>query len=230
MAGKSKQPRWKKNGVQFGLENEDMYLYQAFTGGNVSREELRKEYSRLRSVAKKRLERMTGTRYENTQTYLKNINKYGTLEQIENMAKLQGRKLSPERQRELADSITAKKLQELYRFLTAKTGSIKGMREVERKAIETLRDRGYTFINRKNIQDFGEYMEYLRALHMNEQFDSERAGELFGAAEKKGIPPEQVAKDFSYWVQHVEELKKLPKAKNPKNRTAKHYKKLLLKK
>lgn len=230
MARKQPENGWKKNGVEFRLENEDMYHYEAFTGGNVSREELRKEYSRLRQTANKRLQRMEGTRYETTQTYLRNAGKYGTLEQIEKQALANAKKLKPEAAQKYVDAVVAKKLADVYKFLTAKTGSIRGMQKVENEIIETLNERGYTFVNKKNIQQFGDYMEYLRSVHNGKQFDSERAGELFGIAVKKGIPPEQVAQDFEYWKNHSEELAKLPKAKNPKQRTSAHYKKLLEKK
>lgn len=227
MARKQPERGWKKNGVEFKLDNEDMYHYEAFTGGNVSREDVRKEYSRLRQTALKRLQRMEGTKYENTQSYIRNAGKYGTLDQIEKQALANAKNLKPEAAQKYVDAVVAKKLADVYKFLTAKTGSIRGMQKVENDLIDALNDRGYTFINKKNIQQFGEYMEYLRALHNGKQFDSERAGELFGIAAKKGIPPEEVAKDFEYWKTRVDELAKLPKAKNHKQRTAEHYKKLL---
>ena len=227
MARKQPERGWKKNGVEFRLENEDLYHYEAFTGGNVTSDELRKEYSRLRQTANKRLDRMQGTKYEKSQTYLRNAGKYTTLAQIEKEALKHAKKLSPEAAQKYVDAHVAKKLSDLYKFLTAKTGSIRGMQRVENEIINTLNERGYTFINKKNIQQFGEYMEHLRILHNGRQFDSERAGELFAIAEKKGVSPDQIAEDFEYWKQHAEELDKLPKIKNPKQRTAAHYKKLL---
>lgn len=221
---------FKRNGVEFRLEDEDLYHYEAFTGGNVSREDLRKEYSRLRQVANKRLDRMKGTKYDKSQTYLRNAGKYGTIASIEKEALKHAKKLSPEAAQKYVDAHVAKKLADVYKFLTAKTGSIRGMQRVENEIIKTLNERGFNFINKKNIQQFGEYMEHLRILHNGKQFDSERAAELFAIAEKKGVSPDQIAADFEYWKQHQDQLAKLPKIKNPKQRTAAHYKKLLEKK
>lgn len=221
---------FKRNGVEFRLEDPDLYHYEAFTGGNVKPEELRKEYSRLRQVANKRLNRMKGTRYEKTQTYLKNAGKYGTIAEIEKEVLKHAKKLTPDKAERYVNAHIAKKVSDLYRMLTSKTGSIKGMREVEKRTIDTLNERGFTFINKNNIHQFGEYMEYLRLLHMDKQFDSERAAELFATAEKKGIDPNQLLADFEYWTQHTEDLANLPKIKNPKQRTAAQYKKLLEKK
>lgn len=216
-----------RNGVEFRLDNEDFYHYEAFKYGNVSREELRKEYSRLRQVANKRLERMEGTRFENSQTYIRNAGKYTTLAQIEKEALANAKKLAPEAQQKYVDMHVAKKMADMYKFLTAKTGSIRGMQRVENEIIESLREKGLTFINKGNIQQFGEYMEFMRALHNGRQYDSERAAELFGTAVKKGIDPMEIAADFDFWKQHDEELANTPKIRNAKKRTAEDYKKLL---
>ena len=222
MAGKY---GFERNGVKFGFDNEDLYHYEAFKYGNISRAELTKEYSRLRKTANKRLQRMQGTKYEQTQTYLRNAGKYKTLAQIEKEARQHTKNMSAEAAQKYVDRVVALKLADLYKFLTAKTGSIRGMQRVENKIIATLHERGITFVNKSNIHRFGEYMEYLRVLHQNQSFDSERAQELFGIASKKGIDPMQIAEDYNYWKNHQEELEKTPKIKNAKKRTAEEYKK-----
>ena len=216
-----------KNGVKFGLENPDLYHYEAFKYGNVSGEELRKEYTRLRQVANKRLARMVGTEYEDSQTYIYNAGKYTTIAQIEKASLANAKNLSEEARQRYVDLHTAKKTHELYKFLTAKTGSIRGMQRVENTIIDVLRDRGWTFINKRNIKQFGEYMSFLKELYKNRDFDSERAGELFDIAEKKGVSPMEIAEDFEYWKEHQEELANTPKIRNAKRRTAEDYKKLL---
>ena len=219
-----------KNGVKFAFESEDMYHYEAFKGGNITSEELRKEYSRLRQVANKRLARMEGTRYEDSQTYLRNAGKYVTIEQIKNEA-LAHAKNMPEEVAELyVNSFIAKKTADLYRFLTAKTGSIRGMQRAENELIQSMHEKGLTFVNKGNIRQFGEYMEYMRTLHNNRMYDSERAVDLFQTAIKKGVNPMEIAFDFDYWKDKEEELSKLPRIKNAKMRTAEEYKKLLEKK
>lgn len=223
MSGKG----FKKSGVEFKLDNEDFYHYEAFKYGNVSGEDIRKEYSRLRQVANKRLQRMEGTKYESSQTYLKNVGKYTTIAEIQKEALAHAQNMKPEARERYVDMHVAKKMSEMYKFLTAKTGSIRGMQRAENQLIETLQERGLTFINKKNIQQFGEYMEYMRTLHKNRMFDSERAADLFGTATKKGINPLEIAEDFEYWQEHEEELLEMPKISNPKKRTAEEYKKLL---
>lgn len=216
-----------ENGVKFNLDNPDLYHYEAFKYGNVSASDLRKEYTRLRAVANKRLARMEGTKYEKTQTYLKNKGKYTTIAQIEKEAIKQAKNMPKEVQQLYINSHIAKKTADLYKMLTSRTGSISGMQQVERETVETLREHGFTFINRNNLQQFGEYMDFLRVLHRGRNFDSERAVDLFGTATKKGIDPQEIARDYEYWKQHEEELSKTPKIKNAKKRTAEEYKKLI---
>lgn len=223
MSGKG----FKENGVKFNFDNPDLYHYEAFKYGNVDSAELRKEYSRLRQVANKRLKRMEGTEYQKSQTYLRNKGKYTTLEQIEKEALKYAKNLPLEAQQKYVDSHVAKKMSDLYKYLTAKTGTIRGMQRVENELIETLHEKGLTFINKKNIRQFGEYMEYLRILHGNRMFDSERAVDLFGLATKKGINPEEISEDYTFWSEHMEELERLPKIQNKEHRSAEDYKKLL---
>ena len=217
-----------QNGVEFKLENPDLYHYEAFKYGNVSSGDLRKEYSRLRIVANKRLNRMKDTRYQETQTYLKNVGKYTTIAQIEKEALKHADGLPEELKKLYVDSIIAKKTADLYKMLTARTGSIKGMQQVEKETLERLREHGFTFLNKNNLRTFGEYMEQLRILHQGRNFDSERAAELFGTAVKKGINPLEVAADFEFWKAHEEDLAKMPKMKNAQKRTSEELKKLIL--
>ena len=223
----SKSGGFKKNGVIFTFDNEDLYNYEAFKYGNISREELRREYSRLRAVASKRLKRMQGTKWEKSQTYLRNAGKYGTLADIEQEALRNAKHLKPDAAQKYVDMVVAKRMAEMYKFLTAKTGSIRGMQRMENELIQALHDKGLTFVNKSNISQFGEYMEYMRVLHQNRMYDSERAADLFGAAVKKGIDPMEIAEDYEYWKEREEELSKLPKIKNKNKRSAKDYKKLL---
>lgn len=218
---------FKENGVEFNFSDPALYHYEAFKSGNLDSEELRAEYSRLRKIANKRLQRMEGTKYEESQTYLKNAGKYITIKEIEQQAQIPGKNLTKQQRQQLADSYIAKKTSDLYKMLTARTGSIRGMQSLENDIVNTLRERGFTFINKGNINSFGNYMEYLRILHRGQQFDSEQAAELFGSAIKKGIDPQQIAQDYSFWESRQEELDALPKIKNKNMRSASEYKKML---
>lgn len=196
----------KQNRVKLKYEDE-LYFPEAFRNGNITEAEMRKEYQRLRRVAEKRLERFKGTRFENSQTYLRNAGKYLPSSQIKDPREL------------------SFKLYDLYKMLTAKSGSISGIRDIEKRTLETAHERGLTFLNKNNLQAFGEFMEESRVRGLSRIYGSERVMELFATAQKKGLDPQSIFKEFQYWMENREALDKTPKIKNPEERTAEEYKK-----
>ena len=172
---------------------------------------MRAEYSRLRAIANKRLERFRGTKYETAQSFIRNDGKFVPLKEI-----------STER-----DLIY--KLYELKKFVTAKSSSVSGMKEIEKKAIETAHDRGLTWLNSGNIQDFGQFMDECRAKGYARIYGSERCAELFGTAAKKGLSPAEIQADFAFWMENRNQLENAPKFRNKDMRTSANYKERLKK-
>ena len=60
----------------------EYYYPEALKAGSLTDQQMRQEYSRLRAIANKRLQRFEGTKYENSQTYLRNVGKYVPLSAI----------------------------------------------------------------------------------------------------------------------------------------------------
>lgn len=200
----------KQNLEQFLADNPPEYYYpEALKSGVLTPEEMRKHYSYLRTIANKRLDRFVGSEFEEAKSYIKNVGKFVPLSEINN-------------ERELMF-----KLYEVGKFVRARSSSVTGLKQIRNETIETAHERGMTWLNKGNIKQFGEYMDYLRAKYGAKQFDSERAQELFGQAVKKEIDPNEIAEDFGFWQQHADELAEIPKIRNSKKRTAQEYKKRL---
>lgn len=102
------------------------YQPQALQEG-YSEKELRREYSRLRSVARKRLERFAGTEWEDTNVYRYNKGRYKPVAQVTSKTEL------------------ACLLSEVAHFLTAEGGSVSGQKSIREKAIATW--KAYSFID-----------------------------------------------------------------------------------
>lgn len=219
----------KRDGVKFNFEDRSLYRREAFQSGAVDADQVLKEYSRLRQAALKRLKRMEGTKYEQSQTYLRNVGMYPSIPEIAEKKMIGSDKLTKEAREKLLALHVSRRLDDLERFLSAKTGSIRGMQRLERELIQTLQDRGLSFVNKSNIQQFGDFMEHYRTERLNKIYSSERVAELFGTAVRKGIDPEQLKKDFTFWLDKQEELDKMPKIKNKNKRSAEDYKRKLLK-
>ena len=176
----------------------EVYIPASILYGYITLPEARAEYSRLRSAAVKRLERLSrteGVRYSAYQMYGK-----------EGFAPLPKNATPAEVGRALAD---------VHHFLEMKTSSISQIRESQRQALKTLQDRGYSFVNKSNIREFGEFMESAR----QQKVASDNRGgspvivELYETVKRLQIPPEQVQRRFSYWLSKRKELEAMPTPK-----------------
>lgn len=172
----------------------EAYIPAAVRYGYIDIKEARAEYSRLRSVAVKRLERLSrteGARYSAYQMYGK-----------DGFAPLPRNATPAEVGRALAD---------VHHFLELKTSSISQIREAQRQALETLQERGYTFVNKGNIREFGEFMEAARQAKV---VSANRGGspiivELYETVKRLQIPVDEVERNFVAWLAKKAELEKI---------------------
>ena len=176
----------------------EVYIPAAVRFNYLTMQEARAEYSRLRSAAVKRLQRLSGTEGERYTAY----RMYGK----EGFAPLPKNATASEVGRALAD---------VYHFLQMKTSSIGAIRASQREAVKTLQERGYGFINKGNIREFGEFME---AARQQKVASDNRGGspvivELYETVKRLQIPPEQVQRRFSLWLSKRKELEAMPTPK-----------------
>lgn len=176
----------------------EVYIPAAVRYGYLELSEARAEYSRLRSAAVKRLQRLAGTEGEHYTAF----RMYGK----EGFAPLPKNATPAEVGRALAD---------VHHFLEMKTSSIGAIRASQREAVKTLQSRGYDFINKGNIREFGEFME---AARQQKVISSNRGGspvivELYETAKRLQIPPAQMQKRFALWLSKRKELEAMPTPK-----------------
>lgn len=166
------------------------YQPQALQEG-YSEKELRREYSRLRSVARKRLERFAGSEFEDSNVYRYNKGKYVTLSHVSNKGEL------------------VHLLSDVARFLTAEGGSVSGQRAIRDKAIATWHENGYTWLNKSNYAAFIRFLEFSREF-VGQPY-MEKAAELFRRADDQGVPVEQIKSNFEwYWENFDSDFSEMP--------------------
>lgn len=166
------------------------YQPQALQEG-YSEKELRREYSRLRSVARKRLERFEGSEFEDSNVYRYNKGKYVPLSQVSNKGEL------------------VHLLSDVARFLTAEAGSVTGQRAIRDKAIATWHDKGYTWLNKSNYAAFARFLEFSREF-VGQPY-MEKAAELFRCADDQGVSVEQIKSNFEwYWKNFDPDSSEMP--------------------
>lgn len=176
----------------------EVYIPAAVRYGYLELSEARAEYSRLRSAAVKRLQRLSGTEGERYSAF-----------------RMYGKEGFPSLPKNASASEVGRALADVYHFLEMKTSSISSIRASQRDAIKTLNERGYDFINKGNIREFGEFME---AARQQKVASDNRGGspvivELYETVKRLQIPPEQVQRRFSYWLSKRKELEAMPTPK-----------------
>lgn len=176
--------------------NLEMYTREAIRNADVWTDAaVRKEYSRLRDIAQKRLERL-GRNEPESFAYRSNRGQY---------APARGQTTEALRQQ----------LPQLAKFIAAKTGSVTGIRSQRRKAVESLQSKGYVFVTKENLGAFGEFMEEFRAKRGAARgYGTFEALELWEFAQANDIDVEKVKKQFANWLKERRELERYVRQRN----------------
>ena len=176
----------------------EVYIPAAVRYGYLELSEARAEYSRLRSAAVKRLRRLSGTEGERYSAF-----------------RMYGKEGFPLLPRNASAAEVGRALADVHHFLEMKTSSIGAIRASQREAIKTLQSRGYDFINKGNIREFGEFMEAarLQKVASNNRGGSPVIVELYETVKRLQIPPEQVQRNFARWLSKRKELEAMPTPK-----------------
>lgn len=156
---------------------------------NYTPSETRKEYSRIRAIAVKRLTRLAKYGFGETPVYKYHV--YNT------------KKLS-----ELTEKQIPLALSHLARFLDNPLSTVTGQKALRKQKIEKLRSYGYD-VNEKNFQSFVDFMELLSQQAIDLQYDSEAVVELWEATRDK-VSPDTIAKDLESWLDNRYKISKLP--------------------
>lgn len=179
-------------------------------GGSLEKD-VRKEYTRLRDISQKRLKRLAAAGYTDTDVYKKNVSHYPKLKDIKTKSEL------------------AQRLSDLSRFVASSQSTVKGLKEREKKVLQTLKKSGYKYVNESNLSDFGEFMEYYRDAMYDIEYDSGDAADLYTVVEKNKLDPEKVKEDFDFWLENIEDAKKIRKAKRRTGKTSEVLEELISK-
>ena len=125
-------------------------VVKALSSGSVTMKELRKEYSRLRSIAQKRIGRIE----KSAIPFTKGARPY--------FSKLTNIVTERDLVREYA---------ELSRFIESPSSTAKGRREQREKTIDTLQKRGFD-VDKSNYMQFLNFMEWFKHSEYAAKYDS----------------------------------------------------------
>lgn len=167
------------------------YEYRQYTvyaqriGAGIPESETRKEYTRLRDILNKRIKRIQESDFANQGI----AGKFpGGLPKLADIA--------PEDLPYL--------LQQAATALKSNSGSLKGLQQRKRSAIESFRERGYTQINESNFNDFVKFMEEARERGLDRIYGSDYIVATYEDVQAIGISPSDVMKDFNWWAANID--------------------------
>lgn len=117
---------------------------------NLTPKQIQQEYSRLRKLTLRRMERLERSDFSKSTPAL--------------VGKSISRKLKPSGQ--LGERAMANRIAEMTHFLDMKGSTIKGARDIRRETRSILEEQlGYKFRNFEEFRLFGQFMDYLRGVY-----------------------------------------------------------------
>ena len=169
--------------------NAEWYLPNNTLSRTIPDKQIRAEYTRLRDIAQKRIKRLGESEWRSSETFQRYKGGFPKLSEIPNRTNL------------------SYELAKLSRFVSAKTTTVSGLKHQRSEQLKSLKKHGYDFVNKENIDKFGQFMEDFR----NKELGRRKEGspivvELFYQTERLGLDPKVVARDFDYWLSNLETM------------------------
>lgn len=161
--------------------------------------ELAQEYSRVRREAQERLRSFQRSKDPELRQASVVAEKAGL---YLNRAQIKAGTDNPREARALMEDL----LIDAYGFVNAKSSSVSGYRDIQDKQIRSLQAKGYEFVNKSNLRQFGDFMDYFRSRKDAKSYGpggSNKVADTFNKAAKQGISPEELKKHFKFYVSQV---------------------------
>lgn len=132
---------------------------------------LRREYTRLRDIAQKRLMRLEQSEFAGTQIVRYNKDRFKPLREIKSTSEL------------------SHLLGDVARFLVSQKSTVTGQKEYVRRSVESMRESGLAGITAENFTAVTESLEWLKSFH---EFDPSEFISMMSAYSEAGIPVGEV--------------------------------------
>lgn len=172
-----------KYGLQGGRKALTPYALET---GSTSVKDLKKIYTELRDIANKRIKRAQAAGYGQNLVIRQGAKKIPKISEIRTEAELRYR------------------IGETAMLLENPLSTISGIERNEAKKLETLARHGYDFINEGNLQDFGRFMEWVRASYSDMLFDSDLVVKLYKTVTLGGFTVRAIKQMFDDYMNNLD--------------------------
>lgn len=158
-------------------------------------ENIKSEYTRLRKIAQERLREMSKSPIgRESYTFKRNQGRFRPAS-------------------ELTAGQMKVMLSEVARMITARRGTLAGIKKARRQAIKTLHEHGYTFVDESNFSDVGEFFRQWKDSEFRgygstvalDVYEKIKDSEAFERATKKVDKTARLLKDFEKWIKQKNE-------------------------
>lgn len=129
--------------MRYGHFKYGEYVYTPAGAKALSEKDLKAEYSRLRGVAVKRLARMKGTEYEQSELYKNYDGIFKKIAEFKN-------------EEELKEAFS-----QVHRFLSGESSTLSAQKDIKARTIETLQNRGLNV----NEGNYWQVMNFFSEVH-----------------------------------------------------------------
>lgn len=136
--------------------------------------DLKALYTAKRSIMVKRLKRLEQSEFTNVKALQKYSEGVPTIKQLTAIA---------EGDKGFLKSIIARDLADLNLELENRYSKLSELRQIRDKSIQTLHERGITWVNKSNYESFVDFQNYLKQTHLDRIYDS-ATGEMIGSDEE----------------------------------------------
>lgn len=166
-----------KNADVLTWEYDEYYPYRL---EQIDERALRKEYTRLRKIANKRLNRLQASEYKEADLAKEYAGGFALLADVEDLPR---------------------ELTMLARFVASERSSVTGLKRIDKQTVETLQEHGYTFVNAKNVRQFGTFMEEMRQAGLSKLYSSEFMATWWSEQSKSKLDNvKELKKEFEKYV------------------------------
>lgn len=155
----------------------------------VTMRDLSREYVRLRGMAVKGGTRLRDAGYRAGQAFT-----FPTLTEL----KAGDPEIDPDK--------LQKQLARLAEYISNPERTVTGRKKAHlSRQVAALQDGGYDFIDSSNINEFGRFMEGVRAQYGSKFLASDEAATLFELVEKASLDPDEVLENFEIYLDGINE-------------------------
>lgn len=164
-------------------------VYANRIGAGIPQNEIKKEYTRLRDILNKRIQRINKSDFAGQGIA-------GRFPQ--GLPKLA----------EIAPEDLPYLLQQAATAINSRGGSLRGLQMRQSETVKSLRERGYTNIDESNMRQFARFMEESRDRGLEKIYGSDTIAEMYDSLVAIGVSPESIMTDFKWWLDNIDKAEK----------------------